>query len=360
MPTGSISGEPCTSLFYSWTTEATLGMTYNSVSDLPPQVRLALSEEDQAKWLSVYNETESAEKAWDSISDVRRIEFFASAEVIDRQNDKVKAAAVLEAMPEYIAAGGPLFDSHTSMTIGTVYSYEAAESKNGYTAVKCKAAVYRGEDIYDTAWSEIISGRKPAVSIGFHIESKERVCSSTECHDEINRLYLYDISTCPSPANPESWITSANFRAKFFPEGSGNKEKENMTEEEASAQAPPEEEVSEKEDGKEDIIAQLVQKIEALEARLDAKENAEKPAEPENVTAEAPEEPDTACKCKSKSSNVDALLEAKKAAEKTKEKSMDFGRTPLPGMAEGTDTTAELPKGHLMKTADIEKMLRGH
>lgn len=332
-------------------------MTYNSVSDLPPQVRLALLDEDLEPWLSVYNETESAVKAWDSISNVRRLEFFASAEVVDNQGDKVKADAVLEAMPDYIAAGGPLYNEHTSQMIGTVYAYDA-DSAHGYPAVKCRAAVFRGTEFYDKIWSEISSGQKSAVSIGFHIGDTKRICSSTECHNEIDTLQLYDISACVSPANPESWITSANFKAKSNgPDISGPKEDEQMTEEE-SAQAPPEEKEEVQKGGEEDAMAQLFARLDALEARLNAKED--KPEAEVPPAEEAPvKSEDEACKCKNKSSKTDEILEARKAVE-TAEKSMG-PKTPLPGMAEGVEDSIDLPKGRLMSTAEIEKMiLRGN
>lgn len=313
---------------------------------------MALGEEQQERWLSVYNKTGCSVKAWNSVEDVRRIEFIANAETIDSQSEEIKQATLLKAMPQFIKAGGPLIDSHSNRIIGTVYDYEAAISDNGYKAVKCRAAVYRGQKVYDELWKEIKYGRKTAVSIGGDPLRKSLVCTDRECHREISDIYLMEISVTDDPANPEAVITAANFTAKSkqIPEESG-KELENMSEEEQPAQAPPEEENVQKDDLPEPLkqfMAMVTQRLEALESKKD-----EPPVEPvEDETLK--EEPE---KCNK--SRTDEILEVRKDMEKTN-KSKNYGKTPMPGSAEGTDLTKEIPTdGRLMKTRELEALIRG-
>lgn len=332
-------------------------MTYSSVSDLPPQVKTALGEEEQEQWLSVYNDTASQVKAWDSVKDARRLEFIANAELIDQQNDEVKAAALLKAMPAYIEAGGPLLDSHSNRIIGTVYDYASAVTNDGIKAVKCKAVVFRGQRLYDNIWQEIKSGVKPAVSIGADILSKHIFCNDEGCHSVISGLHLIEISVVDKPANPEAIIESANFAAKSnVPEESG-KENEIMSEEEQTAQAPPEEDMEKSElpSGLEEFMAMVIQRLDALESKKEeSTEPIDMPKE-EEITAESSESEET-CKCKK--NKVDEILEARKRLEFDSKKSVSYAKTPLPGSAEGIESTIELPAdGRLMKTAEIDALI---
>lgn len=347
---------------------------YSCIDELPSNVKSALTSDEQALWLKTYNETNSVDKAWNSVeAAARTFEFFANAEIIDLQGELVKSDALLEAMPAYIKTGGPVIDTHSNRIVGTVYRYEPAVTPAGHKAVKCKAAIWKGQRVYDAVWHDIQSGKKPAVSIGGDKLQENIQCSKYGCHNEISKLHLYEISPVLRPANPESSIIAVNAAAKSVLDGPGEpgKERDTMSEDNATAQAPPggmkkEDAPGGEYDELKELVAQVLEGQNATNARLDALEEKvngknetdqiaaeEGEDEADQIAAEDPEEdPEKkeepkACGCNKSVDPIEEVLKLRKDLENGKYLK---GETDPPGTA----TPGQVIK--TVKSEDLKNM----
>lgn len=336
---------------------------YSTTNELPPNVKAALTAEEQNVWMKSYNDTSSTAEAWKAVEPTARIfDFIANAEVIDTQGELVKYDALLRAMPQYIGTGGPVIDMHTNRVVGTVFAYAQAVTSEGHKAVKCKAAIFKGQQRYDAVWEDIKLGRKPAVSIGGDKLQQYMTCTADECHVEISKLHLYEISVVTAPANPEAVITAVNSTAKskdFSPQG--QEEVKKMTEEENKPPADASEEEMDKNEeetpGKnsiEDILAQVVSRQEATErglADLTALiQSMKPPAPPAEEMKEDEKDPDdaAACKCNKK---TDTHADVRKSLEKGSSPAGIAGVTPVPGIATSQKAMPMRKMGDLQKVS---------
>ena len=197
---------------------------YTSIEELPTQVRLSLSEEDQRHWMKAYNASDP--KGNDEIRKARRDAWmecrerpssfsfaaYASVDDWDRDREKVSIGGILKSMDRYIASGGPISFNHRNYTIGSVWGYEPAK-KDGMDAIKIFGNLYGGDKgVYDEVRGRFAKGVR-GFSVAGESGSARYVCDSKACGRLLDPKEIMEIALCPVPANPHALTLEFNERA---------------------------------------------------------------------------------------------------------------------------------------------------
>ena len=191
---------------------------FQSVEELPPQVRMALYPEQQTKWMQYANECESdkARCAWqklkDEDKDIRWFEGFASVQIRDGHSTVFNVDALMRAMPKYIESGGEFAVQHRSGSFGHIYDYEMREDEqSGKPGLYVRGVLYRGQHRYDRLWEAISMKREKdgRLPIGMSIfayanPTAEWICDAEKCEEQLITEELKEISLTYNPSNPNA------------------------------------------------------------------------------------------------------------------------------------------------------------
>ena len=191
---------------------------FQSVEELPPQVRMALSPEQQTKWMQYANECESdkARCAWqklkDEDKDIRWFEGFASVQIRDGHSTVFNVDALMRAMPKYIESGGEFAVQHRSGSFGHIYDYEMRDDEeSGKPGLYVYGALYKGQHRYDRLWEAISMKREKdgRLPIGMSIfayanPTAEWICDAEKCEEQLITEELKEISLTYNPSNPNA------------------------------------------------------------------------------------------------------------------------------------------------------------
>ncbi len=191
---------------------------YQSNSELPINVRRALPDAEQTIFRDTFNKTNSLEQAWKSVEDSENVRWFscyASIQKKDRQNEVMSIDGLTEALPLYLARGGPIYYEHHAAEVGTAYNGQPIlHERSNLPAIKLKCAAYLDCRLADSAWSKIKSGEFPDVSIGGDAIRQFWKCDDTSCYNFIEKMDWFDTSLTKRGANPGSSIIDYNMKAK--------------------------------------------------------------------------------------------------------------------------------------------------
>lgn len=195
--------------------------SYDSIYELPSEVRASFDENDQKKWMDIYNRSigsgtsENAIKdakfnAWKSMVDAPSslaVETWASVEVRDADGELVPVKTIAENMDRFIQNKGTMHDSHTNVVIGSAWGWEQRKHpETGQDGIVLYFNVNRDGEVAERARDDILSGRKQAVSIGAEAPRGGYKCDDRGCYVERDVTDLYEISICETPANPEAYF----------------------------------------------------------------------------------------------------------------------------------------------------------
>lgn len=199
----------------------TIAKSYNTIYELPSQVRTSFDERDQEKWLELYNQNlkenpdekdieDAKVKAWMGMVDAPSslaVETWGSVEVRDADGELVPIDTITEHAENFIKAGGLLHDSHSNVPVGTVWDYEVRKHpETGQDGIVFYFNIYRDGEVFERARDDILSGRKNAVSIGAEAPRGGYKCDDRGCYVERDVTDLYELSICETPANPEAYF----------------------------------------------------------------------------------------------------------------------------------------------------------
>jgi len=139
---------------------------------------------------------------------------YATADIIDNQNQKVPISIFKKAFYKFLIRGATLHivdenNKHSPLVVGKVISGEE-EDKGDYKAFKILCQIYPHDadnSIYDDTWEGIKSGKYRGVSIGGG--RPIALMKHTENGDtaELETVPLMEISVVERPANPLALIT---------------------------------------------------------------------------------------------------------------------------------------------------------
>lgn len=199
-------------------------MRYTSNKILPANVKSALDMGDQLKWMEAFNK--SAEKndyvkstfdAWESVKaspSCRHFEGWLSTDHVDNQNDVMNQKGLFDSLTKHVIRGGVMVDVHTNRIVGSLYGIELRKYDDKHTGIYGRGVIYQDEPYFDSVWDDIKKGTKNGFSIGgFAIDWKEQ-CDKWNCHREVTKPSIHEVSVCTKPADPEARMTAFNYFAK--------------------------------------------------------------------------------------------------------------------------------------------------
>jgi cation transport regulator ChaB len=243
-------------------------MPYETIEELPTQVRLSLDEAQQEKWRELYNAHPgpwqlARRDAWRALStledDVRWFSAWASVQVQDGHETVFDIDAMARCMPPFIDNGGEVALMHRAGTYGTIYDYDVREHPSGKVGIYVLGTLYRGQQKYDMLWDamkrrlnddgEVMLG----LSIGAYTDGGMHwVCDDELCEYRLITTDIKEFSLTNTPSNPLALgIANGNARTR-------DKEDKIMTEEVKREDAPEGEDLQE-------IVRSLGSRVEALE-----------------------------------------------------------------------------------------------
>jgi len=218
-------------------------MPYETNDELPTQVRLALTDEQQTAWRELYNAHPgpwpvAKRDAWRTLAtmdeDVRWFGAWASVQVEDGHGTIFDIDAMARCMPTYVDNGGEVALMHRAGTYGTVYDYDVREHPEGKVGIYVVGALYKGQEKYDRLW-EALSRRRSdegqvmlGLSLGaFTAEGMHWICDDELCEYRLVTEDIKEFSITDQPSNPLA-LGYANGKARM--------EERTMTEEEPTEQ----------------------------------------------------------------------------------------------------------------------------
>jgi len=190
-------------------------MAYSSIADLPSQVRMSFSKDDQEFWKDAYNsrnpqnEEEAKEArrfAWDRCRE-RPSSFsfsaYASVDDWDIQNERIDIDSLMKTMDRYIESGSPLSWNHSNYQIGSCWGYERIK-KDGRDGVKIYGNLYGGDNgIYDEVRKRFMNGAR-GFSVAGESGRSRYECDENSCGRVLMPKEILEIALTPKPANPHA------------------------------------------------------------------------------------------------------------------------------------------------------------
>lgn len=264
-------------------------MTYTMLGELPTQVRGALTEEYQVRWMDEFNRQVSYgasaldawKMAWHSVArEHRYMSGIVSREVVDIKNEKVDQISLCEKLNKAIFNYGlTINEVHSNRPCGVWFDACPETGEDGIGQSRIYGVAYQGEPYFDEFWKHVMTKQLKGLSIGIFKPVKPEVeCEGDKCWKKISQLQVFEASAVPEGACPGTVLDEVNFSAK-------SREETTMTEETPEAEAAPEGQMSEKgildDVGIEALqkvlmgVADIQKSVQALDAKVSAHITAE-------------------------------------------------------------------------------------
>jgi len=202
-------------------------MPYSTVGELPQQVRGALDNIAQLKWLDVFNvalqeqpgdEMYAWKKAWKNASmdeNARAISGILSREVVDDQHELVNAESLVREFNETIwKYGVSINDIHSNRPCGVWHDAELETGSDGIRQARVHGIVFKGKPYYDEFWNNIQMHKQLSLSVGLMKIDPKVECEGTTCWKKIDKLQVFEASAVPRGACPGAVMDQVNFAAK--------------------------------------------------------------------------------------------------------------------------------------------------
>lgn len=195
---------------------------FDTIFDLPTQVRNSLDEDDQKIFLEVYNaeDTTTAEgrskamrKAWHACEKLPSSFSFktvAAMNAVDGDNEMLDVDAIMKTMDPFIDRGGNLQWEHANYNVGTIWDWEPVK-KDGMDGIAVYGNLFGGDMVYDKMRRNFIQGMN-ALSVGGEADRGKYECNDKGCYVRRNMKQLLEVSLCMVPKNKYckmEWYNSA-------------------------------------------------------------------------------------------------------------------------------------------------------
>lgn len=198
---------------------------YQSIFELPTQVRAALDEKDQSQWMAVYNscdpktrkEMESAtRKAWHACENLPSSFSFrirATMDEVDNDNEVIDVDSIAECMDSFIDFGGNVQYEHSNYTVAVVWDWDMHDF-DGVKGIRVWGNVFGGDRVYDTMRKNFVKGAN-SMSVGGVSTKKAYQCDEKGCYIRRNVSQLMEISLCKKPTNRGAKLEWYNEEARL-------------------------------------------------------------------------------------------------------------------------------------------------
>lgn len=199
---------------------------YQTINELPSQVRASLDEDDQEEWMKVYNsmDPKSAEqtldatkKAWGACKDLPSSFSFciiASVEDVDKDKEVIDVKSIEEGLDSYISYGGNVQFDHNNYTVGCIWDWEpiTVDKKPG---VRVWGNVFGGDQVYDQVRKKFKEEGVNSLSVAGEADKGKWQCDEKGCYTRRNVRQLMEISLCKVPSNDRAKMVWYNDNAKL-------------------------------------------------------------------------------------------------------------------------------------------------
>ena len=147
----------------------------------------------------------------------REFQAYATAEVVDSEDEIIEAKGVVDIMPTYMERGGILLYGHSNRHVGRVLKWKAqdkAVSTKNVPAVWIHGKVFNHYHIDDEAWADVKRAEetgRPFLSIGATPIQDRYDCDGDKCRRVVEKEQLYEITITElgkgsQGANPEATL----------------------------------------------------------------------------------------------------------------------------------------------------------
>ena len=184
---------------------------YQTIYELPSQVRSSLDETDQKVFLEAYNSKapsteaevrEAMKHAWRTCRTLPSsfsFNIIASVDDIDRDGEVIDMDSIKEHMDSFIDFGGALQKDHSSYQLGLIWDWNPTEH-NGMDAVEVWGNMFGGDLVYDQSRKAFVDGMNN-LSIAGEASKGRFQCDKRGCYVKRDVRQLLEISLCVKPAN---------------------------------------------------------------------------------------------------------------------------------------------------------------
>ena len=198
---------------------------YQTIYELPSQVRSSLDEKDQKVFLDAYNEMapqteaetkKAMKKAWRACKDLPSsfsFNIIATVEDVDRDRDIIDVESVRKHMDSFIDYGGNIQDDHSNYQLGLIWDWNPIEVE-GMPGVEVWDNLFGGAAVYDHARKAFVKGTNN-LSIAGEANRGRFQCDERGCYTRRDVKQLLEISLCKVPANKHCTLKWYNKDAKF-------------------------------------------------------------------------------------------------------------------------------------------------
>lgn len=199
-------------------------MAYSSIAELPSQVKMSLSDEDQEFWKDAYNSRnpqnddearDARTYAWMQCKDRPSSFSFsavASVEDWDVDNEIISVDDLIKSMDRYLDSGGPMSFNHQNYSVACCWGYEPF-TKDGMKGLKIWGNVFGGDDgVYDEVRKRFVKGAN-SVSVAGESKGSHYECNNKGCGFKRGVSELMEIAITPKPANKHAVTLSYNEKA---------------------------------------------------------------------------------------------------------------------------------------------------
>lgn len=198
---------------------------YQTIYELPSQVRSSLDEADQKVFMEAYNskapETEkevreALKHAWKSCKNLPSsfsFNIIASVDDVDRDGEVIDIESVKDHMDAFIDYGGALQKDHSSYQLGLIWDWNPTKYE-GMDAVEVWGNLFGGDLVYDQSRKAFVDGMNN-LSIAGEASKGRFQCDMRGCYVKRDVKQLLEISLCVKPANKHCVLKWYNEDAKF-------------------------------------------------------------------------------------------------------------------------------------------------
>lgn len=198
---------------------------FETIHELPSQVRSSLDETDQEVFRKAYNDeapktaeevSAALRKAWRACKDLPSsfsFKIVASVDAIDRDREVIDIDSVKKHLDSFIGYGGNVQWDHNNYTVATIWDWEPMK-KDGMDAVAVYGNIFGGDEVYDNTRKAFVKGFNN-LSIAGEASKGNYRCDSKGCYTKRDVKQLMEISLCKVPANKHCTLIWYNDGASF-------------------------------------------------------------------------------------------------------------------------------------------------
>ena len=198
---------------------------FQTIYELPTQVRSSLDEDDQKKFMEAYNKEapkteeevdKAMRKAWHACSKLPSsfsFKIVAAMDAVDKDKEIIDPESVKDSIDSFIKYGGNVQWEHANYNVGCIWDWEPIK-KDGMDGVLVYGNLFGGDLVYDKMRKNFVDG-KNSLSVGGEADHGKFQCDNKGCYVKRNVKQLLEISLCAVPANKHCKLEWYNKDAKL-------------------------------------------------------------------------------------------------------------------------------------------------